>query len=127
MIIEKTNYGKRVKVWNDGYSDDWTYEIRNVKVLNSTFERQHPIIEELAEREAKVERKLLLLLFSMENFFRAVYATESYELFDKWEDHNRMDFNEWYHHQTHALIDEIDGISSTYCYHATADGYGWCF
>lgn len=131
MIIENTHYGKRIKVWNDGYSEDWSYHIRNVKTLNSDFERQHPIIDELAKREAKLERKLLLLLFSMENMFREAYAYEertgNYDSFDKWEKKHNVEFNRYYHDQIHYLIDEIDGISMEYCNRATEDGYSWCF
>lgn len=131
MIVEKTNYGKRIKVWNDGYSDDWTYRIRNVKSLNADFERKHPIIDKLAEREAKLERKLLILLYSMENMLRDTFAYEErtgkYDYFDKWEQKNRLDFNRYYHDRIRELIEEIDGISQEYCWHATEDGYGWCF
>ncbi len=127
MIIEKTNYGKLVKVWNDGYPDEWGYQIRNVKVLNGWFDEQHPQMDVLAAREAKIERKLILLLFSMENVFRQVYASDNYDIFRTWEDHNRMNFNEWYHDQIQELIEEIDGISSEYCDLALRDGYGWCY
>lgn len=127
MIIENTNYGKLVKVWNDGYSDDWSYQIRNVKVLNGWLDEQHPIIEKLAKREAKLERKLLLLLNSMENFFLACYKYEQetgkYDYFAKWEEKHKVDFNRHYHDQIHDLIEEIDGISREYCYYASRDGY----
>lgn len=127
MIIEKTNYGKLVKVWNDGYPEEWNYQIRNVKVLNGWFDEQHPQMDVLAAREAKIERKLILLLFSMENVFRQVYDSDNYDVIDTWEAHNRMNFNEWYHDQIRELIDEIDGISSEYCDLALRDGYGWCY
>lgn len=127
MIIEKTKYGKRIKVWNDGYSEEWSYQIRNVRVLNGWFEEVHPCIQELEEREAKAERKLMLLLYSMENVFRQAYASNIRDVFERWEYHNRMDFNRWYHDQVRELIDEINDICQEYCSRASKDGYGWCF
>jgi hypothetical protein len=127
IITNNPRFGKEVKVWNDGYSNDWTYHIRNVKVLNSLFDEVHPKLQELADREARIERKLLLLLFSMENVFRMVYTSDDYSIFDRWESHNRMNFNRWYHDQIHDLIDEINKISMEYADLAFRDGYGYCF
>ncbi len=139
MIIEKTNYGKKIKVWNDlyldegngGYSKEWSYSIRNVRPLNDLFERLHPSIDELEVEEKKLERKLLLLLFSMENVFRAAYEhtlrTGNYDYIFLWEEKNRLEFNRYYHDQIHDLIDAINGISLQYTFNAGNDGYGWCF
>lgn len=139
MIIEKKPYGKAVKVWNkwgsvdssDGYSEDWTYTFRNVRPLNEWHERLHPSIDELEAEEKKLERKLLLLLFSMENVFRdacdyEARTGESDYMF-QWEEKNRLEFNRYYHDQIHDLIDAIDCISLQYTINAGADGYGWSF
>lgn len=139
MKIEKKPYGKAVKVWNkwgapdssDGYSDDWTYTFRNVRPLNEWMERLHPCIDELEVEEKRLERKLLLLLFSMENVFRAVCEHEERtgkcDYMFLWEKKNRLDFNRYYHDQIHDLIEEIDNISLVYTIKAGNDGYGWCF
>lgn len=127
MIIENTNYGKCIRIWNDGYSDEWAYHIKNVKVLNGCYSEIHPCIQELSKRESKIERKLVLLLFSMENVFRLAYSSKTQDVFDCWENHNRMEFNCWYHDQINELIDEINSISQEYCIIARNDGYGWCY
>ena len=56
------------------------------------------------------------------------WHAEPCEVFvERWEKHNRLSFNEWFHDQILELIEQIDGISEEYCIHATEDGYGWSY
>ena len=125
MRIEKTNWGKRIFIKND--DDEMKYEIRNVRPLNEWLSRIHPCMDELEAREKKIERKLLILLFQLENSLKQIYAEPCGVFIDRWEEHNRMSFNEWFHDQIEALIFAIDGISDEYCINASRDGYGWCY
>lgn len=133
MIVEKTTYGKSVKIWNDGYSDDWAYHIRNVKVLNSCFDKEdlHPLLDNLSKQEAKNEKRLLKRMQDMEDVFRKAYSSPyskgNINAFEEWEVKHGKDFNEWFHDGIRNMVDEIDEISRTYVYYATRDGYPYCF
>lgn len=125
MRIEKTDWGKRIFIKN-AY-DESKYEIRNVRPLNDWHARIHPCIDELEAREKKIERRLLILLFQLENCLKAIYSEPCGSFIERWEVHNRLSFNEWFHDQARELIEAIDGISEEYCINATNDGYGWSF
>lgn len=125
MRIEKTDWGKRIFIKNDDLEQE--YSIWNVRQLNSWLSRIHPCMDELEAREKKIERKLLILLFQFENCLKAIYAEPCGEFIERWEKHNRMPFNEWFHDQIRELISAIDDVADEYCIIAGQDGYGWCF
>lgn len=125
MRIEATHWGKRILIRN--YNSESSYEIRNVRPLNELHARLHPCIDELEQIEKKFERKLLILLFQLENCLRGIYDEPAGAFIERWENHNRMSFNVWFNDQIRQLIEDIDGISEEYCIHATEDGYGWSY
>ena len=122
MRIEVTPWGKRI--WIRNAADESFYEIRNVRPLNEWHARLHPCIDELEAREKKLERRLLILL---QRCIEDAYAEPCGMFVERWEKHNRLSFNEWFHDQIRELIEQIDGISEEYCIHATEDGYGWSY
>ena len=122
MRIEATPWGKRI--WIKKAVDESSYEIRNVRPLNEWHARLHPCIDELEAREKKLERRLLILLHQLDE---DAYAEPCEVFVERWEKHNRLSFNEWFHDQILELIEQIDGISEEYCIHATEDGYGWSY
>lgn len=131
MKVEATNYGKCVYVWNEGYSDDWKYQIRNVKVLNAGF-KQHPFIEELAKQEAKLEKKLMERLEEMDALHHRAFEGENLEnynrVFDEWiAAHPGIEYNEYFHDTIDYLIERINAISDKYCRIARENGYSWCY
>jgi len=125
MRIEVTPWGKRI--WIRNAADESFYEIRNVRPLNEWHARLHPCIDELEAREKKLERRLLILLHQFERCIEDAYAEPCGMFVERWEKHNRLSFNEWFHDQIRELIEQIDGISEEYCIHATEDGYGWSY
>lgn len=125
MRIEATSWGKRI--WIKNAVDESSYEIRNVRPLNEWHARLHPCIYELEAREKKLERRLLILLHQLEHCLKGIYAEPPGQFLERWETHNRLSFNEWFHDQVRELVDAIDGISEEYCINATEDGYGWSF
>lgn len=125
MRIEATPWGKRI--WIKNAADESSYEIRNVRPLNEWHARLHPCIDELEAREKKLERRLLILLHQLERCIEDAYAEPCEVFVKRWEKHNRLSFNEWFHDQILELIEQIDGISEEYCIHATEDGYGWSY
>jgi len=125
MRIEVTPWGKRI--WIRNAADESFYEIRNVRPLNEWYARLHPCIDELEAREKKLERRLLILLHQLERCIEDAYAEPCGMFVERWEKHNRLSFNEWFHDQIRELIEQIDGISEEYCIHATEDGYGWSY
>ena len=44
-------------------------------------------------------------------------------VFQKWEDHNKMDWNDWYHSQLHDLEEKVNSYSFDYAYRSR---HGWC-
>ncbi len=125
MRIEKTDWGKKIFIKNDDFEQE--YSIRNVRQLNSWLSRIHPCMDELEAREKVIERKLLILLFQLENCLKALYADPGFDFIERWEVRNRLMFNEWFSDQIEELINAIDGISGEYCIIAGRDGYGWCY
>ena len=60
----------------------------------------------------------------MENFFKTLEKRKKgYDVFQEWENHNRMDWNDWFHHQANELEEEINGYSFEY---ADKSKHGWC-
>lgn len=125
MRVEKTDWGKRIFIKNADCESK--YDIRNVRPLNEWHVRLHPCIDELEAREKILERKLLILLHQLEHCLKGIYDEPPGKFLERWETHNRLSFNEWFHDQVRELIDGIDGISEEYCINATEDGYGWSF
>ena len=111
MIIQKTNFGIRVIIPETDSNSEFVYNLRQVKTLNESISKKHPIIDELAEREAIITRKFLLRVFSMENVFKE-WATKRNYL--EWDKHNRMDFNHYYHDELREMEEAINGISFIY-------------
>ena len=125
MRIEATPWGNRI--WIKNAADERSYEIRNVRPLNEWHARLHPCIDDLEDREKKLERRLLILLHQLERCIEDAYAEPCGVFIERWEKHNHLSFNEWFHDQIRELIEQIDGISEEYCIHATEDGYGWSY
>lgn len=78
MIIQKTNFGIRVIIPETDSNSEFVYNLRQVKTLNESISKKHPIIDELAEREAIITRKFLLRVFSMENVFKEWATKRNY-------------------------------------------------
>ena len=111
MRIEQTNYGIKVVIPESDTNSEFTYKLRQVKTLNASIARKHPIIDKLAEREKVLTRKLLLRVRSMEYVFK---DTTTHRKYGTWNDHNRMDFNEYYHDELRDMEEAINAISFTY-------------
>lgn len=119
MIINKTIYGIEVIIPETDANSEFRFALRQVKTLNSCFSKHHPMIDELSKEEAILTRKFLLRAHSMENVFKEWAVKKNYQ---EWERHNRMDFNEYYHHEMGDLEEKIQGISHRYCDYCT-EGY----
>lgn len=133
MEIINTSFGNEIIIPKRKWNSEFVYSVRRVKVINRDFERQHPEIEMLSKVEERVYRKLVLLAFSMDNFFKQVEqiheakgSKEAAMLFDTWEKHNRMDWNEYFHGNLRQLEDEVNNISFTYANIAWEGGYSYC-
>lgn len=125
MNIEKTNFGLRVVIPENKFNSEFTYNLRQVKTLNAGF-TWHPSIHSLSAKEQIITRKFLLLAYSLENFFRSI---KSYHDFNIWEQHNKANFNEFYHDTLRDLEEEITGISLQYCNNCTQNwpkGFSCC-
>lgn len=125
MRLEVQPWGKRIVIKNADSEN--AYEIRNVRSLNEWHARIHPCMDELEYREKKLERRLIILLHQLEHCLSEMYSEPHGVFLERWETHNRLSFNEWFHDQIRQLIDDIDGVSEEYCIHATEDGYGWTY
>ena len=125
MIRKKHWWGEEVIIPETETNSEFTFKWRRVKWINEYGKHDtDPCIEELARKEIPIRRKLLLLIQSMEFFFKELEKAEKkYALFEEWERKNRMDFNEWFHDQTRLLEEELDGCSFEY---ARRSQYGWC-
>lgn len=125
MIRKKHWWGEEAVIPETEANSEFTFKWRRVKWINKYGEHNtDPCIEELAEKEIPLRRKLLILIHSMENFFKELEKTDrKRDLFDEWERKNRMDFNEWFHDQSRRLQEELDGCSFEY---ARRSEYGWC-
>ncbi len=124
MKIEDTHYGKKITIPDYGFNSEFVYEIRNVKVLNSCFDEQHPLIEVLAQKENKIYKKLISRLQEMDQVF-AILANDK-ECIKKFENEKNVDFNEYFHDTIDEYIKQIDNISLRYSGLAVANGYPYC-
>lgn len=125
MRIEPTNYGKKVTIKNgDG---EWSYELRCVRVLNGCYEPKvlHPSIDQLAQREYRIQRRLLRRIAELEEAL--VHANDDINWIAEWEETNKLDFNRYFHDVIRDTIDENDGISLQYVFNASDAGLPWCF
>ena len=120
MKIENTNYGKRVTIEETPNNSEFVYEWRNVRTINGNNPKEQELINELEKGEKKAERKLMILIFSLDNFFKT--ATSGKEC-DNWEKNNRMNFNEYYHDQIKTLQEQVNDFSFEY---ANKSRHGWC-
>ena len=78
MKIEDTHYGKKITIPDYGFNSEFVYEIRNVKVLNSCFDEQHPSIDALAKIEDKIYKKLISRLREMDHVFAILANDKEY-------------------------------------------------
>lgn len=131
MLIERTNYGLKVTIPKTAQNSEFVYTVRQVRVLNNDEPGEQKLIAELERGEKRATRRLLLLLWSMENFFKTLpddwsgyWAVNDRNPFDKWEQKNGVDFNEYYHTGARLLIEEIDGYALAYC---DKSKHGWCY
>ncbi len=124
MKIEDTHYGKKITIPDYGFNSEFVYEIRNVKVLNSCFDEQHPLIDVLARKEDKIYKKLISRLREMDQVF-AILANDK-EYIKKFETEKKVDFNEYFHDTIDEYIKQIDNISFRYSGLAVANGYPYC-
>lgn len=128
MKIVETSYGNEIIIPERKWNCEFTYKVRRVKVINR-FDRQHPAIKVLAKQEERVYRKLVILAFSMDNFFKEldkIKEEDAPKMFDTWEKHNRMDWNEYFHESLRMLEEEVNNFSFTYAHIAWESGYSCC-
>lgn len=124
MRIEDTHYGKKITIPDYGINSEFVYQIRNVKVLNSCFDEQHPSIDALVKIENKIYKNLISRLQEMDHVF-AILANDK-EYIKKFENRKNVDFNEYFHDAIDKYIKQIDHISHRYSKLAIADGYPYC-
>ena len=129
MKIEKTDWGRIITIPETSCNSEFCYVLREVRKINGNDPNEQKLINRLEAPEQRAIRKLTLLLFSMENFFKSVAKSIENEgvkyavsLFTEWELHNRMNWNEWYHTQASLLEEEINGYSFEY---ANLSKHGW--
>ena len=72
MLIERTNYGLKVTIPKTAQNSEFVYTVRQVRVLNNDEPGEQKLIAELERGEKRATRRLLLLLWSMENFFKTL-------------------------------------------------------
>ena len=125
MKIEMTPWGRIITVPETSGNSEFSYRLREVRKINNNEPHEQELINRLEIPEQKAIRKLTILLFSMENFFKqtAEDRKRKCDVFQAWEERNRMDWNEWYHIQADLLEDEINGYSFEY---ACNSKHGWC-
>ena len=120
-----TSWGRIITVPETAGNSEFSYRLREVRKINNNEPHEQELINRLEVPEQKAIRKLTILLFSMENFFKqtAEDIKRKRDVFQIWEERNRMDWNEWYHSQADALEEEINGYSFEY---ADKSKHGWC-
>ena len=124
MIVEKTWWGRKLIIPETSFNSEFSYSLREVRKINKNDPNEQELINRLEIPEQKAIRKLTLLLFSMENFFKTLEnRKKEYDVFQEWENHNRMDWNEWFHDQAHKLEVEINSYSFEY---VNESKHGWC-
>lgn len=120
MEIINTHYGKVVIIPETENNCEFRYELRNVRKINDNCKDEQDLINELESKEQKAERKFLLLSWSMENAFKRLGRWYDYHT---WEEHNKAEFNEYYHDQLQLLEDEVNSYSFEYAARST---HGYC-
>lgn len=125
MIVEKTWWGRKLTIPETQVNSEFSYSLREVRKVNNDNPYEQKLINRLEIPEQKAIRKLTLLLFSMENFFKSSIENRKngYDVFQEWENHNRMDWNDWFHYQARELEEEINNYSFEY---ADKSKHGWC-
>ena len=125
MIVEKTWWGRKLTIPETSANSEFSYSLREVRKVNNDNPYEQKLINRLEIPEQKAIRKLTLLLFSMENFFKSSIENRKngYDMFQEWENHNRMDWNDWFHYQARELEEEINNYSFEY---ADKSKHGWC-
>lgn len=127
MRIEMTKWGRIITIPETSVSMEFSYSLREVRKINDNEPYEQELINRLEIPEQKAIRKLTILLFSMENFFKALEKRGEHgyiaNLFQNWEAHNKMDWNEWFHDQARLLEEEINNYSFEY---ADKSKHGWC-
>ena len=127
MRIEMTSWGRKIIIPETSVNSEFIYELREVRKINNNDPYEQELINRLEVSEQKAIRRLTILLFSMENFFKTLEKNSGYEcnldVFYNWEAHNRMDWNDWFHHQAIELEEEINNYSFEY---AAKSKHGWC-
>ena len=125
MKIEITSWGRIITIPETSVNSEFSFRLREVRKINNNEPHEQELINRLEVSEQKAIRKLTILLFSMENFFKQIAEERNKEsdVFKTWEERNRMDWNEWYHRQVEALEEEINGCSFEY---ADKSKHGWC-
>ena len=121
MKIEDTHYGKKITIPDYGFNSEFIYEIRKVKVLNSCFDEQYPLIDALARKEDKIYNKLISRLQEMDQVLFILANDRGY--IKKFENEMKVDFNEYFHDTIDEYIKQIDNISFRYSELAVANGY----
>ena len=120
MKIINKSWGKIVIIPETENNSEFEYNLRNVRKINGDCKEEQALINELEPKEQKAERKLLLLAWSMENAFKHLGDCKAYQV---WEDHNRTDFNEYYHEKLRLLEEEVNSYSFEY---ANRSKHGYC-
>ena len=125
MKTEITSWARIITIPETSVNSEFSFRLREVRKINSNEPHEQELINRLEVSEQKAIRKLTILLFSMENFFKQVAEERNKEsdVFKTWEERNGMDWNEWYHRQADALEEEINGCSFEY---ADKSKHGWC-
>ena len=121
-----TSWGRKIIIPETSVNSEFVYELREVRKINKNDPDEQELINLLEVPEHKAIRKLTLLLFSMENFFKSIEKLGVHNAsyyFRLWERHNKMDWNEWYHDQIDELVEEINGYSFKY---ADESKHVWC-
>ena len=125
MKIESTSWGRIITIPETQVNSEFSFRLREVRKINNNEPREQELINRLELSEQKAIRRLTILLFSMENFFKQIAKDKKRgcNVFQTWEERNGMDWNEWYHRQADALEEEINGYSFEY---ADKSKHGWC-
>lgn len=129
MRIEKTSWGRILTIPTSSVNSEFSYHLREVRKINKNDPDEQELINRLEVPEQKAIRKLTILLFSMENFFKTLEKHGEHGIlplltpFQTWEAHNRMDWNDWFHTQAKLLEEEINSYSFKY---ADESKHGWC-
>ena len=127
MRIEKTSWGRILTIPASSVNSEFVYHLREVRKINKNDPDEQELINRLEVPEQKAIRRLTILLFSMENFFKALKKSGEHgvtsTIFQTWEIHNKMDWDEWFHDQARLLEEEINNYSFEY---ADKSKHGWC-